>query len=55
MKTLKNVSARKTFEKNVAGVLVHIFNHATHHRGGISVYLDILGKENDYSSVLNCI
>jgi uncharacterized damage-inducible protein DinB len=30
--------------------LTHVFNHATHCRGQISVYLEMLGKENDYGS-----
>jgi uncharacterized damage-inducible protein DinB len=29
-----------------------MFNHQTHHRGMIALYLDILGKENDFSSLL---
>jgi uncharacterized damage-inducible protein DinB len=29
-----------------------MFNHQTHHRGMISLYLDMLGKENDFSSLL---
>jgi uncharacterized damage-inducible protein DinB len=29
--------------------IIHIFNHATHHRAQVSVYLDMLGKENDFS------
>ena len=33
-------------------VLLHLFNHHTHHRGGISVLLDQLGIKNDYSSLL---
>ncbi len=33
-------------------VLLQVFNHGTHHRGTVSVLLDQLGVENDYSSVL---
>ncbi len=33
-------------------VLLHVFNHQTHHRGSISVLLDQLSIENDYSGVL---
>jgi uncharacterized damage-inducible protein DinB len=40
----------KAFEKNFGGLLTQMFNHDTHHRGMISVYLEILGKENDFSS-----
>nr|MDO8109079.1 DinB family protein [Candidatus Sigynarchaeota archaeon] len=32
-------------------VLLHIFNHETHHRGVISTLLDQMGVENDYSNV----
>jgi uncharacterized damage-inducible protein DinB len=28
-----------------------VFNHQTHHRGMISLYLDMLGKENDFSNL----
>lgn len=33
-------------------ILLQWFNHGTHHRGTISGQLDILGVENDYSSLL---
>ncbi len=33
-------------------MLMQVFNHETHHRGTVSVLLDQLGVENDYSSVL---
>ena len=33
-------------------VLLQWFNHGTHHRGTISGQLDILGVENDYSSLI---
>ncbi|MDR3201517.1 MAG: DinB family protein [Spirochaetales bacterium] len=39
-------------EKNFAGTLLHAFNHETHHRGMISVYLEILGKPNDFNALL---
>ncbi len=35
----------------VGDVLLHIFNHATHHRGQISQILDEAGVEHDYSNV----
>ncbi len=34
-------------------ILMHVFNHQTHHRGGIAVMLDILGIENDYSNLIS--
>jgi uncharacterized damage-inducible protein DinB len=39
-------------EKNFGGAILHGFNHDTHHRGMISVYLEILGKPNDFNSLL---
>jgi uncharacterized damage-inducible protein DinB len=33
-------------------ILLHLFNHHTHHRGGVALLLDQLGIENDYSSML---
>ena len=31
---------------------LHVFNHQTHHRGMIALYLDILGKDNDFNSLI---
>jgi uncharacterized damage-inducible protein DinB len=36
-------------KKKVEIMLMHLFNHETHHRGMISLYLELIGKENDYS------
>ena len=41
--------------KNFGGTLLHLFNHQTHHRGMISLYLDGLGVENDYSNLVSMI
>ena len=38
-------------EKNFGGLVLHNFNHDTHHRGGISIYLELLGKDNDFNSL----
>jgi uncharacterized damage-inducible protein DinB len=38
--------------RNFGGLIIHFFNHHTHHRGMISLYLEFLGKENDYSNLL---
>ncbi len=38
-------------ERNFGGLVLHTFNHQTHHRGAVSTYLDILGKKNDFSSI----
>jgi len=31
--------------------IIHLSHHETHHRGMISLYLEFLGKENDYSNL----
>ena len=43
---------RGKFENIIWRVLLQIFNHQTHHRGGISVLLDQLEIENSFSSLL---
>jgi uncharacterized damage-inducible protein DinB len=43
---------RGKFEYIVWRILLHLFNHETHHRGGVSVLLDQLKVENDYSNLL---
>ena len=42
----------ETVRKNVGGSILHLFNHQTHHRGMISLYLDMMGIDNDFSSLL---
>jgi uncharacterized damage-inducible protein DinB len=42
-------------DKQVGGVLLHAFNHQTHHRAMISLYLDMLGKQNDFSSLIGLV
>jgi uncharacterized damage-inducible protein DinB len=39
-------------ERNFGGILLHVFNHQTHHRGMISLYLEFLGKKNDFSNLM---
>jgi uncharacterized damage-inducible protein DinB len=36
-------------------VLLHLFNHQTHHRGAISQILDREGIENDYSNIVRLL
>ena len=36
-------------KKKLGIYIMHMFNHATHHRAQVSLYLDMIGKENDYS------
>ena len=38
--------------RNSGGLVFHIFNHQTHHRGMISVYLDAMNIKNDFSNVV---
>jgi uncharacterized damage-inducible protein DinB len=42
----------KILEKKMEGLIIHMFNHEAHHRAMISVYLEMLGKENDYNNIL---
>ena len=50
--TLKMENRRGTVEFITWRYLLHLFNHHTHHRGGISILLDQLNIENDYSNLL---
>jgi uncharacterized damage-inducible protein DinB len=36
-------------------VLIHIFNHQTHHRGQIAGFLDQMGVKNDYSNIVTYV
>jgi uncharacterized damage-inducible protein DinB len=45
----------ETVSKNVGGSILHMFNHQTHHRGMISLYLEMMGIDNDFSSLLPLI
>jgi uncharacterized damage-inducible protein DinB len=45
----------KTIRLVLWKLLLQWFNHHTHHRGQVSVQLDILGIENDYSLLLDKI
>jgi uncharacterized damage-inducible protein DinB len=38
-------------EKELWKTLLHWFNHQTHHRGQVSVLLDLIGIDHDYSSM----
>jgi len=38
--------------RNFGGILLHVFNHQTHHRGMISLYLELLGQQNDFSNLM---
>ncbi len=47
----KNIRGEQ-MEKLLWQALLHWFLHQTHHRGNISVMLDMLGVNNDYSSLI---
>ena len=36
-------------------VVLHVFNHQTHHRGMVSIYLEEMGVQNDYSNIMDMI
>jgi len=35
--------------------VLHFFNHQTHHRGMVSIYLEEMGIANDYSNIMDII
>lgn len=39
-------------DREFGGLLIHLFNHQTHHRAMVSVYLDMLGHPNDFSNII---
>jgi uncharacterized damage-inducible protein DinB len=41
--------------RSFGGLVLHVFNHQTHHRGMISIYLELLGIENDYSNLARLV
>jgi uncharacterized damage-inducible protein DinB len=45
-------SSGALFEKRLGGLLLHLFNHESHHRAMISLFLEALGIKNDYNMVL---
>ena len=52
-KILKFTDSKGTInERRMEQLITHVFNHQTHHRGMISLYMEMLGIENDYSSSL---
>ncbi|HOT44225.1 MAG TPA: DinB family protein [Spirochaetota bacterium] len=48
----KNIRGEQ-MEKLLWQVLLHWFLHQTHHRGNISVMLDMIGVNNDFSSLIS--
>jgi uncharacterized damage-inducible protein DinB len=43
------------YTRSFGGAVLHMFNHQTHHRGMISVFLEMLGIENDYSNLVHLV
>ncbi len=50
-KNMRGMEQNRVF----GGVILHVFNHQTHHRGMISLYLEMLGRENDFSNLVNYV
>jgi uncharacterized damage-inducible protein DinB len=46
-------SQGKDCRRLFGGLVLHCFNHQTHHRGMISIYLENMGISNDYSNLAN--
>jgi uncharacterized damage-inducible protein DinB len=42
-------------DRMLGGAILHFFNHQTHHRGMVSVYLEILGIENDFCDLIELV
>lgn len=45
----------KVNKRLFGGLVLHCFNHQTHHRGMISIYLDTLGISNDFSNLASMV
>jgi len=41
--------------RNFGGLVLHMFNHQTHHRAMISLYLENQGIDNDYNSIFDIL
>jgi len=41
----------EVIEKEIWKTLLHLFNHQTHHRGQVSVLLDMVGVDHEFSSM----
>jgi uncharacterized damage-inducible protein DinB len=55
-KNIKHITSNGVgLDKKLELFLMTIFNHETHHRGMISLYLEMLGKENDYSRFIDYV
>ncbi len=43
------------YTKNMGFLIMHMFNHETHHRGMVSLYLDELKISNDFSNIYDIL
>ncbi len=50
----RNIKGQES-ERSFGGLVLHMFNHQTHHRGMISVYLDEMKISNDFSNLANMV
>ena len=39
------------YEQKFGGLVMHCLNHETYHKGMLSLYLEMLGRENDFCSL----
>ncbi|MBN1801431.1 MAG: hypothetical protein JW891_07995 [Candidatus Lokiarchaeota archaeon] len=51
-KTLTIENKRGKVENITWCFMMHLFNHQTHHMGGLAVILDQMGVKNDFSNLL---
>ena len=42
-------------DREFGGLIMHLFNHQTHHRGMVSIYLDMLGRQNDFGGMIHLV
>ena len=43
------------YERNFGSLIMHSLNHDSFHRGMISLYLEMLGRENDFGSFVDIL
>jgi uncharacterized damage-inducible protein DinB len=48
-------SHNKEYGRLFGGLIIHFFNHQTHHRGMISIYLESLKIQNDFSNLSDMV
>jgi uncharacterized damage-inducible protein DinB len=55
-KELKYIDSHgKEYRRVFGGLVLHMFNHETHHRGMISIYLENMRIDNDYSNLMEIL